>query len=242
MSTVIKSITNEAIQGYSEPFLCTTEDNIEYYVKGLRSRRDSQINEWICGNIAQALNLLIAPFRLLTVPDYLYEELPARAKGIGLGDCFGSQAEIDTALFEINDIHQVSLSLQTRIAAFDWLVKNGDRTKGNPNLLYRPHDKINSVIIIDHNLAFDKSFNSSIFLETHIFADAFKQIFTDCVLQAEISSYLMQALPAYRAACDNLPSKWEWMNEECDLPTNYDFQFAEATLARLTNGQLWRLT
>lgn len=239
-STTIKAILDMAAQGLSEPYLCTTEDDIEYFVKGRRSSRGSQINEWLCGNIAQALGLPIAPFKLLTVPEYLYEELPPTLKKIGQGVCFGSVSQKDVELLEISAISHIPDDLQVKIAAFDWLVKNGDRTKGNPNLLYRSSDK--SLIVIDHNLAFDKELNSADFIANHIFAEVFKSLFTDCVLQAEISDYLLNALPAYKTACDNLPLEWQWINEEQDIPSEYDFSFAESTLERLYNGQLWRLT
>ena len=239
-STTIKAILDMATQGLSEPYLCTTEDDTEYFVKGRRSSRSSQINEWICGNIAQALGLPVAPFRLLTVPEYLYEELPTTLKKIGQGVCFGSVSQKDAELLEISSIPHISDDLKVKIAAFDWLVKNGDRTKGNPNLLYRSSDK--SLIVIDHNLAFDTELDGADFIANHIFSEAFESLFSDCVLQAEISSYLLEALPAYKTACDNLPIEWQWANEERDIPSNYDFRFAEATLARLPNGQLWRLT
>jgi hypothetical protein len=59
------------------------ENSLEYFVKGLHATRASQINEWIGGNIAQALSLPVAPFDLLEVGEELYEELPARMKEIG---------------------------------------------------------------------------------------------------------------------------------------------------------------
>lgn len=238
-STIIKAILDKATQGLSEPYLCTTEDDVEYFVKGRRSSRDSQINEWLCGNIAQAIGLPIAPFRLLTVPDYLYEELPPTLKRIGQGVCFGSLSQQNAELLEISAVPHIPDDLKVKIAAFDWLIKNGDRTKGNPNLLYRSSDK--SLIVIDHNLAFDKELKGADFIQNHIFAEAFESIFTDCVIQAEISSCLLPALTAYKTACDNLPLDWHWINDERDIPGNYDFRFAEATLARLSNGQLWRL-
>lgn len=236
----IKTITDSATQGYSEPYRCTSEEGSDYYVKGLRSSRKSQIKEWLCANIAVALDLPIAPFCILDVPEYLYEELSGDNKKIGMGACFGSKTILDVSLLEISDAKNIDIELQTKIVAFDWLIKNGDRTLANPNLLYQANHK--KLIVIDHNLAFDEDLSANDFKENHIFKNAFQSIFTDCVVQAEMNDFLFPALQAYQSACDNLPSEWMWLNNEQDLPTNYNFNFAKSALERLTNGQLWRMT
>ena len=79
----IQTIMDRAEQGITSPFICMAENSLEYFVKGLHATRASQINEWIGGNIAQALSLPVAPFDLLEVGEELYEELPARMKEIG---------------------------------------------------------------------------------------------------------------------------------------------------------------
>ena len=71
----IISIGDIASQGVSEPYLCGGEDGEDYFVKGLRSGRHSQINEWICANIAHAVGLPIASFCLLETEEELFEEL-----------------------------------------------------------------------------------------------------------------------------------------------------------------------
>ncbi|MCF3039950.1 HipA family kinase [Neisseria gonorrhoeae] len=73
----IQTIMDRAEQGVTSPFICMAENGLEYFVKGLHATRASQINEWIGGNMAQALGLPVAPFELLEVGEELYEELPA---------------------------------------------------------------------------------------------------------------------------------------------------------------------
>lgn len=53
----IQTIMDRAEQGITSPFICMAENSLEYFVKGLHATRASQINEWIGGNIAQALSL-----------------------------------------------------------------------------------------------------------------------------------------------------------------------------------------
>jgi hypothetical protein len=237
---VIKTITDISEQGMSEPYRCIAEDDTEYYAKGLRSTRTSQINEWLCANMAAAIGLPIAQFSLLDVPEYLFEELSDQQKKIGLGYCFGSQTVHHVTLLEEANIKHIPIEIQQQIVAFDWLIKNGDRTRGNPNLLYQPTSK--KIVVIDHNLAFDKELTGGEFLENHIFRDAMLSIISDYVLQSELIDCLIPALRAYQNACNNLPPEWRWLNNERDLKTEYNFQFSLDTLNRLNNGQLWRLT
>ena len=237
---IIKTITDISDQGMSEPYRCIAEDDTEYYVKGLRSTRASQINEWLCANMAAAIKLPVANFSLLDVPEYLFEELSDQQKKIGLGCCFGSQSVHDVILFEEANIKQIPIEIQRQIVAFDWLIKNGDRTRGNPNLLYHPVSK--GIVVIDHNLAFDTELTGSVFLENHIFRNAMLSIVSDYALQSELIDFLFPALHAYDIACHNLPLEWQWLNNERDLKAEYNFQFSFDTLNRLNNGQLWRLT
>lgn len=97
----IQTIMDRAEQGVTSPFICMAENGLEYFVKGLHATRASQINEWIGGNMAQALGLPVAPFELLEVGEELYEELPAKMKEIGKGICFGSLAQKGCALLSL---------------------------------------------------------------------------------------------------------------------------------------------
>ena len=236
----IQTIMDRAEQGVTSPFICMAENGLEYFVKGLHATRASQINEWIGGNMAQALGLPVAPFELLEVGEELYEELPAKMKEIGKGICFGSLAQKGCALLEPADIPRIDIVMQRQIATFDWFVRNEDRTIGNPNLLYRNCN--NSLIVIDHNCAFDTGFNPNNFLQNHIFSSAFRQILEDWVLREEMELWLKSALPAYGKAWDNLPPEWAWANEECDLPAAYNRSHTDETVRRIDNGTLWSIS
>ena len=80
----IQTIIGRAEQGITSPFICMAENSLEYFVKGLHATRASQINEWIGGNMAQALSLPVAPFDLLKVGEELYEEFPRIVRNIRL--------------------------------------------------------------------------------------------------------------------------------------------------------------
>lgn len=227
-----------ASQGYSEPYHCMADNDFEYFVKGLRSQRRSQINEWLCACIAQAIGLPIAAFDLVEVDEMLYEELSGQQKQIGIGACFGSRAEQDVILLEQPQVVYISPQLQMQIVAFDWLIKNMDRTKGNSNLLFNADTK--QLKIIDHNLAFDKDFQTDQFLDNHIFCETAAELWHDYDYQSKMTDFLLPAVDAYQQAKMTLPEAWYWSNLERDRPSNYDFDYADDTINRLTNNTLWR--
>lgn len=234
----IIEVIDKMTQGLSEPILCKCENNEEYIVKGLGAGRSSQISEWVCANLAQNLGLPVAEFALVEVPEVLYDELPSHLRSIGSGIAFGSKKVQGPSWFEGLGVGHVSQDLQRKTLVFDLWIKNMDRTRGNPNLLYQAESA--RLVIIDHNLAFDKDFTLSDFLATHLFADCFTDIANDLVARAEMEVWLQKALATLDEICNNLPNEWEWSNLECDLPVNYDFKFMRQALERcMVKGKLW---
>lgn len=234
----IIEVIDKMTQGMSEPILCKCENNEEYIVKGLGAGRSSQISEWICANLARGLDLPIADFALVEVPEVLYDELPSHLRSIGSGVAFGSKKVQGPSWFEGVGVGHVCKGLQRKTLVFDLWIKNMDRTRANPNLLYQAESE--QLVIIDHNLAFDKDFNLSDFLDTHVFAHCFADIVSDLVVRAEMEVWLQKALASLDKICNNLPTEWEWSNVECDRPVNYDFEFMRQALERcMVLGKLW---
>lgn len=234
----IIEVIDKMTQGLSEPILCKCENNEEYIVKGIGAGRSSQISEWICANLARCLGLPIAQFALVEIPDVLYDELPSHLRSIGSGVAFGSKKVQGSNWFEGVGVNRISKDLQRKTLVFDLWIKNMDRTRGNPNLLYQAES--NSLVIIDHNLAFDKDFTLKDFLETHLFAGCFTDVVSDWVVRAEMEAWLQQALASLDEICHNLPKEWSWSNPEHDLPVNYDFEFMRQSLERcMIMGKLW---
>lgn len=233
----IRAITGRSTRGSYCSFFCEANDEQNYYVKGLHAGRASQINEWISGKMAQELGLPIAPFALLKVGEDIYEELPPNWKEIGMGVCFGSLAQPHYSLLEQANISQINNELQRKIAAFDWFIRNEDRTLGNPNLLYVDSDA--PLIIIDHNCAFDHEFDPDNFKSNHIFSSALLPVFNSPEMQDEINLWLRKAVNVYSSILNDLPEEWQWSNQEKDIPTKYNFEYTTETVSRLTNGLLW---
>lgn len=227
----IVEVIQESDQGCSRPFLCRCQNGNDHFVKGLQSKRFSQIREWICSNIAQELGLPIAPFSLLHLPIELYEELPSHLKCIGYGLMFASQKIEAVSFLEVATIRNIPRELRQKIVAFDWLIRNGDRTKGNSNLLYQANS--GELLLIDQDSAFDRSVERQHFLDEHIFNDDFADIVNDLMLQSDILNFLGGAQKAFETAIQSIPSEWHWSNLEQDIPATFDFEFAKKTIAEL---------
>jgi len=170
----IKTIHRISEQGRTSPFYCTASDGQKYYVKGLHANRQSQVNEWICGHLAMEFGLPIPRFSLLYMDATQYDYLPIEHKSIGIGYAFGSQERLGQSWIEHHQLARLPTELKRDILVFDRWINNLDRTFGNPNMI------INSdtfdTFVIDHNLAFDETFNLNQFLNVHIFASEWNKI------------------------------------------------------------------
>jgi len=60
---MIVEVIGKVDQGYSNPYECLDEEGNSFIVKGLP--RSSQVNEWICANLATAFDLPIADYELV---------------------------------------------------------------------------------------------------------------------------------------------------------------------------------
>ncbi|MDE2402222.1 MAG: hypothetical protein KGL90_11215 [Burkholderiales bacterium] len=113
-----------------------------------------------------------------------------------------------------------------------------DRLTGNTNLLWDADCK--SLVVIDHNMAFDPDFCALDFCQDHIFAAQWPVLCSDLVTQDEHVRRFMDALPQAQLACDNAPPEWHWANPEMDIPANFSVEEALATLSRCVTPELWR--
>lgn len=237
MTTVdVVEIQGRAEQGMQEPFQCLADDGYLYYVKGMQTDRASLCNEWICAHLATELGLPLPPFRLVNVPEELLAEAP-QWRSLGAGLAFGSRQHIGCTWFDKAQAQHVSKAQQVEIMAFDWWIQNIDRSDGNPNLLWDAAH--GSLVVIDHNLAFDAKLTGPDFIDGHIFRQSWTDL--DLVtldsLQQRFSNAMDAVLPQ---ACQNIPEEWHWSNPERDIPAAVDLPAIQATLARCQANDFWR--
>lgn len=234
----ILEVIGPAEQGRSIPYLCRGADGSNYYVKAQQTNRAGLWREWICGHLAQAIGLPVAPFNLVQLDPALVRELPREWQALGSLPAFGSCERAPTSWLELGSTYRVSAQLQLDVLVFDWWVRNTDRLRGNTNLLW---DTANdALVVIDHNAAFDPDFEAGSFLEHHVFADRWAATVEDWVVRANYAERLTGALPTAQQAIATAPKEWLWENSELDVPARFDPVAALGVLNRCTSPDFWR--
>jgi hypothetical protein len=169
----------------TSPILCKTEDGVEYCCKGFHAGVASLCKEWICANLAKTLDLPIPEFEILDVPLKLFENWNM-AKGNAAPVFVHSGCHYVFASKIINRVKDVFNSQELadkkvdalamgRIMMFDRIIRNCDRTDWNSNLLMTS-ERNPSIFIIDHNSAFDATFERDDFLRNHILRNFYSNL------------------------------------------------------------------
>lgn len=189
--------------------------------------------EWICAHLARSLGLSIPEFALLDVPEELADAFGADGNALGSGLVFGSRQEANVQEFAVTRLKRIGAEERRRLLAFDWWVENADRSLtphgGNPNLLWRVADQ--RLLVIDHNLAFDPSFDEANFFATHVFRDDADSLVGDLVCRAETSTLLETALGSLDDAVSSLPPAWHWVDVAQTIPVPVDWKAIGTRLA-----------
>jgi hypothetical protein len=231
-------------QGITRPFICRADDGHTYFTKGLSAGRRSQICEWIAGQLAVHLELPIPPFRLVDVPEELFSIHTADnlQTELGTGFAFGSRKSNANELL-ISQISEIPLSVQHNVLAFDWWIRNGDRTLtaqgGNPNLFW--DIETSSLVVIDHNLAFDADFSAQNFVQAHVFHGQWDAMVSDNPYQEKLKCKFGSAMENWKAICTTVPSEWWFSDAEQTMKTNFDLQAIYKILMRFQEPDFWRL-
>ena len=168
----IRQIVRVSDQGVSRPYQCYDDNGTLRWCKGTHTGIRSLLSEWICARVAQRLGipvpacdiLRLEPVRFRAwerccgerVPQLVSESNPYVFASTNVGD---SKDVIDVE----RDLRCDNPRLLARICLFDELVHNTDRTDDNANLLSN-----DGVHVIDHNNAFDPTFDREMFLREHV--------------------------------------------------------------------------
>lgn len=244
MSLTIVEVIDRSKQGRTEPYLCIGDDREVYFVKGRSATRRGLIAEWLCARLGERFGLPIAPYAIATVPDELIEADPTGwLRDLGTGAVFASR-RINAV--ELTDVHRelVPQTLRRDVTAFDWWIQNGDRTLtamgGNPNLLWNPADA-GSLVVIDHNLAFDPEFSARDFVDLHVFSDDIPLMFSDIFVRNTYSARFEEALGIWEESCHNLPESWRYIDTERLIPAEFPFAEIKKLLNRAFTDTFWSL-
>ncbi|MGE8098091.1 HipA family kinase [Pseudomonas fluorescens] len=206
-----KEIVRQSHQGYSiKPFIVRGDDGHSYFVKGLaKSGGPALISEVLGAELGRYLELPIPPWRLMNVSPELigFSSIP-NVDDLGGGLAFASRAVENASDFTLSNINTTSAELRRRVLLFDWWVRNEDRCLGpkggNVNLILDAHGSLN---VIDHNLAFDRTFNCDDFMENHVFRDS-RAGFRDYVTRQDYWKMLNEAILNWGTITALLPDDW----------------------------------
>ncbi|WP_295434190.1 HipA family kinase [uncultured Thiodictyon sp.] len=243
MTVIISEVLKRSEQGVTRPFICRGDDELIYFVKGIGAGRRSQICEWIAANLGHALEIPIPPFAIVEVPPDLIEIGGRPDLGqLGAGPAFGSARH---PLIELSPsaVVQVPHAVQWSVLAFDWWLRNGDRTLtatgGNPNLFWDPAAR--NLLVFDHNQAFDTYFDPVDFRKLHAFSARIPELFDDIVRRDDFAKRLELALGRWKEIVDTIPPAWYFADPEMTIPADFDFTAAFNTLARCSEKDFWMI-
>lgn len=233
---MIVEVIGKVDQGYSNPYECLDEDGNSFIIKGLP--RSSQVNEWICANLATAFGLPIADYELVEIPEELYFELDFDTQfDLGCGPVFGSKKIQLAQWFEPKTMqHIVTEEEKLKIFLFDYWVRNADRNSNNTNLLVSDR----RIRVIDHNSAFDKKYTrDDVF--SHLFYDQVnKERLNDLVFRAELSGQIEDILLNLNNIIGSLPEEWQYSDSPINtLKADIDLVAIKSTLSRYTDDDFW---
>lgn len=242
-SVIIEEVLGRSPQGKTEPFICRGDDGEIYYVKGAGAGRRSLICEWVAGHLATAFGLPIADYAMAEVPSELVSHGGrADIRELGAGLVFASRRLSNVQELTPTTRNLVPDGVALDVLVFDWWLHNEDRhlteNGGNPNLLWDVSGE--QLAVIDHNMAFDPDFNTTNFLESHVFADCWNQVYSDQLLRADYKTRMSSALTRLPAIHASIPSSWWWIDD--GVPASVSWDAIAACLGRCYREDFWNIS
>ncbi len=245
MPIEIDEVLRRADQGVTEPYICRGADGRIYFVKGRGAGYDSLVKEWIAGKLALRMGLPVPRFCIVAVPHELFEAGRNGAlRDLGSGLLFGSESVESANEISFTNVQKATAELKRDVAAFDWWIRNGDRTLsdtgGNPNILWSETDR--RMTVIDHNLAFDKTVTLHTLLESHIFRSALIEICDRTELQSHYGDLFEDALLGLPEILGDIPDRWHYVDDACTVDISLSLHHVEDTLRRHRVPGFWERT
>lgn len=245
MPVDIDEVLRRSEQGMTNPYICVGSDGKLYFVKGKGAGYASLVREWIAGQLAQRLQLPIAPFCIVQVPRELYDASHGGLlSDLGFGLFFGSENVENTNQLSFSMAQRLSADLKRDIAAFDWWIQNGDRTlgdtDGNPNLLWSETDQ--RLIVIDHNVAFDETITLNTLCGGHIFGRSLSEICDQIPLQSHYNALFEKAVQDLAKIIDDIPERWLYADDACTVDIDLSLGRVEEILMRHRVPSFWERT
>lgn len=233
----IERIIKADKQGKSGVFFCKASDGHHYWVKGHNVGRPDQVKEWLCGHLAKAFGLPVAPFCLANIDEDLIRHSPTELQKPGFGPVFASRHAGEGAIWFGVESQQELLptSLRQDILLFDYWIQNSDRCPINPNLLW---DAVTgTIVVIDHNWAFDQDVDAPSLLKNHIFSNVDRTQFNDLDCRSQWLARMDIALEHMESQIAAIPDEWRWADLEQTRSADIDLPALLAALSRFRDNE-----
>lgn len=194
-------VRRTARQGALRPILCACDDGFTYVVKPYSSGGAwPQIAEWVCARLGRAINLPIPNYRQVVIDEELANAWNATGgRSIEAGVGFGSQFVSSVVECSPPLVARIPNKPATALLAFDWWIRNGDRNRYNPNLLWSHSEERH--FLIDHEKA-GHTEGSEAFWRDHVLSTHVPWI------DEETLAGMRSALSEIDAILAELPSSW----------------------------------
>jgi hypothetical protein len=206
--------------GVSRPFRCEGDDGRDYFVKLKNAGYQCLVKEWVAGRLAQEMGLPVAEVSQVRISPDLIAGNQEYETEMGHGIAFGSVKVEAAERLSLEFIRHDDSGVLSRILLFDWWVRNADRALteigGNPNLLWEIHP--GRVVMIDHDNAFDSSFDVAAFRQFHALRTHLGS--WDPVSRAELSVWLEAGLGRLDGIWSEIPEDWlvdSYGDSQCGL-------------------------
>lgn len=219
----------------SRPFRVKADDGRLYWIKGCGTgwNRNELCSELLSARLASGLDLPVAGYDVLNVPQELLEFCAVPGiRDLNAGPAFGSlHVDNATSLLPV-EVSAVFPELRRNILLFDWWIQNEDRTLGerggNVNLLWSATES--RLTVIDHNNAFDPTFEENTFFNDHVFRAEREQIPASFLLEQK--RYFENMASRLGDLVKDFPEEWV---ERDDRPGDFILESVSAILGRSDN-------
>lgn len=190
--------------------------------------------------LATEFGLPIAEYALAEVDPQLIEAgVFPDIDQLGCGVVFASRELVHAQELTATTRDLVSPELAKDVLVFDWWLRNEDRhlteLGGNPNLLWDMQGS--ELVVIDHNQAFDRTFNAGNFLQAHVFSRYWNSIFSDHIERERYGVRLHEALLKLVGIRANIPDSWWYVDE--GVPADITWDEIGTCLERCRREDFW---
>lgn len=210
-------IVRQSQQGYSiKPFIVRADDGNTYFVKGhAKAGGPALISEVLGAELGVRIGLPIPPWKLMEIPEDLIRfSVAPDVEDLSGSYAFASLAVTNASDFSVSRLAHTPAETMRRVLLFDWWLRNGDRclgeNGGNVNLIVDPTGEL---VVIDHNLTFDLTFDGDDFLDSHVFRGR-RTDFRDLVTRQEYSQILRSAIADWDTITALLPDDWLYRDRD----------------------------